>query len=181
MTAKSVKNLPQYKADALIDAHNQVVACLGSMGVAPHYSSPFSSTGALRAARVTTADASTLGTSKTLAKALAVALTAHGADTDMHASADTIACAAWASTPAEPADLTEVQNMANELKADFNTHIASATYHRAAGSAYSAVLATISTTDATNQGTANTLLNAIKVALNLHAQAELQSLTVVAS
>jgi hypothetical protein len=180
MSNLKVRDLPQEKQDALIAVHNQTIQALGGQGVLPHYSSPFTSTGAVRAL-VTTADASDLDTSKALAKALADALTSHGTDTDAHSASSAIACAAYTSSPALPADLTEVQNILNEVKADFNTHIASTTVHRGAGGQGKASMLTITTTDASNQGTANTLANAIKVALNAHDAAGAQSIDVVAS
>jgi hypothetical protein len=181
MSNRKVMDLPVEKTTALIAVHNQTVQALGAQGVIPHYCSPFTATGAAREL-VSTTDASDLATSKTLAKALALALIAHGADTDAHSTADTIAIAAWASAPAEPADLTEVQNVLNEVKADFNTHIANATPHRGVGGqGKTAVTVVISTTDASNQGTANTLANAIKVALNAHDRAGIQAIDLVAS
>lgn len=174
------RDLPLEKQAALITVVNQHTQALGSMGVLPHYHSPFGADGTVTAL-VTTADASDLGTSKTLAKALAQALVAHAADTDKHSAADVVAIAAWASNPAEPADLTEVQNVLNECKADFNTHIANATPHRGAGGQGKATIAAISTADASNQGTANTLANAIKAALNAHDCAGAQTILVVSS
>jgi len=127
-----------------------------------------------RGTTVDTADSSSLATSKTLAKALADAFAAHGADTDLHVAADatlgTLA-AAYASTPNEPADLTEVQDIANELKTELNLHIALAASHLAIGgrSAGVAALTLVTTTDAINQGTADALLNELKACFNRHA------------
>ncbi len=180
MANLKVRNLPSEKQDALINVMNQQAQALGTMGVCPHYHSPFGADGSVTAL-VTTADASDLDTSKALAKALADALLAHAADTEKHSAASVVACAAYASSPGLPADLTEVQNILNEVKADFNTHIASTTVHRGAGGQGKATVTTISTADATNQGTANTLANAIKVALNAHDSAGCQTIEVVAS
>lgn len=174
------KNTPPAKVDAAIAQGNQLAQALGAMGVCPHYSSPFDATGAVRAL-ITTADASDLDTSKALAKAIADALLAHAADTDQHSAASTVANAAYASTPELPADLTEVQNILNEAKADFNTHIANATVHRGVGGQGKATITAISTTDASNQGTANTLANAIKAAINEHDRAGIQTVQVVGS
>ncbi len=176
-----VPNLPELVREALVKVTNEQTQALGAMGVLPHYRPSVDGAG-LPTDLVTAADSSSLGTSKTLAKALAVALVAHGADAVAHSSADVIAIAAWTSNPAEPADLTEVQAVLNECKADFNTHIATASKHRAlGGQGKVAQPAAISTADASNQGTADTLANAIKVALNAHARAGAQTITLVAS
>lgn len=133
----------------------------------PHYDEP--------EAEITTPDASSLATSKTLAKALAVFVEAHatGATTGRHGAATTIAIAAWSSKPNEPADLAEAQAMANEIKADINTHIAVANAHRWTETA-------IATADGSDQGTTNTLLNAIKAFLNAH-RAGVRDIQTVAS
>jgi hypothetical protein len=179
--ALKAPNVPTKRIEASHTVINELIQALGAMGVLPHFR-PSRTAAGVPTDLVTAADSSSLGTSKTLAKALAQALTAHGADTDAHSSADTIAIAAWASNPAEPADLTEVQNVLNEVKADFNTHIALATKHRGiGGQGKVAQPAAISTADATSQGTADTLANAIKVALNAHARAGAQTIEVVAS
>lgn len=115
---------------------------------------------------ITTANASDLATSKALAKALAQWAEAHGPSTTVHKATDAtgLACAAWASKPNVPADLTEVQNVLNELKSDYNTHYASTTYHRVASSR-----GAVSTSNATDQSTANALANALKARFNLDA------------
>jgi hypothetical protein len=178
------RNLPEEIRASLVAVVNQHTQALGTQGVLPHYSSPFDSTGA-SLTLVTTADASTSRTSKTLAAALATALTTHGADTDAHSAADVIACAAWASNPAEPANLTEVQSVLNEVKADFNTHIANATPHRGvgnvAGNAGKSTIGLITTADASDQSTANTLANAIKAALNNHGRMGAQTISLIDS
>lgn len=180
MGSLNAKDTPPARVAACIEVTNQITQALGSMGVLPHYSSPFDSTGAVRTL-VTAADASNLATSKTLAKALADALIAHGASTDKHSAADSIQIAAYASSPAEPADLTEVQAVLNEVKSKFNTHIANATPHRGVGGAGKATIGTVTTADATDQTTANTLANALKAALNAHDRAGAQTISVVAS
>lgn len=178
MASLKVQDIPNYKLGAVVKVVNQQTQALGTMGVLPHYHSPFGADGTVTAL-VTAANASDLATSKTLAKALADALVAHGASTDKHSAADVIAIAAYASSPAEPANLTEVQNVLNEVKADFNTHIANATPHRGVGGAGRATIATVTTADASDQTTANALANALKAALNAHDSAGAQTIQVV--
>lgn len=126
-----------------------------------------------RGTLVTTPNSSSLATSKTLAKALADAFADHGADTDLHVAADatlgTLA-AAYTSTPDEPADLTEVQNILNELKAELNLHIPLAASHRgvAGRSGGVAAMTLITIADATNQATADALANELKACFNRH-------------
>jgi hypothetical protein len=62
---------------------------------------------------------------------------------------------------ASASDLPSVIVRANEAKAVLNAHIADEVAHERYGSA-------IATADATDQATANTLLNAIKTAFNAH-------------
>ena len=121
---------------------------------------------------IATADASDLSTSKALTIALATWAIAHAAKTTCHLTADATFPAAinavWASKPTLPADptaaLAEAIAVANVLKSGYNTHYASLTYHECASNR-----GVISTTDATTQGTLNTLLNAVKVRYNLDA------------
>lgn len=177
-TNRQALNLPELREKANRDGFNEAVQTLADAGKCPHYAP----SGAL----VSTADATDLGTSKTLAAALALAVVAHGADTNIHSAADVIAqAAAWASAPAVPADLTEVQNVLNELKGDINTHAANATPHRnkwgAMGGDGVVVAYAITTADATTQGTANALANAIKAFLNNHSKAGISTIEVIPS
>lgn len=175
------RDLPGDRLAACVLVLNELTQALGSYGVLPHYRPSRDGYGTPQDL-VSTPNATEINTSKTLAKALAQALVAHGADTDAHGSADAIVIAAWASNPAEPANLAEVQAVLNEVKADFNTHIANAAPHRAlGGQAKIAQPAAISTADASDQTTANTLANAIKVALNAHARAGAQTIQIVNS
>jgi hypothetical protein len=66
----------------------------------------------------------------------------------------------------EATDLTTAEALANELKADFNTHLTEAGVH-VTNDVTNAVVAA----DATNQATLETLLAAIKAASNVHAAA----------
>ena len=163
-------------------ALNEMITALGDAGLIVHYRYKSSQL-------ISTPDASDLGTSKTLAKALAVAIPAHAVDTDCHSAADSSSAAtqaaAWASATAEPADLTEVQNIANELKTDINAHVANATPHRSkwgtAGVDGVITVKAITTATATDQSTANALLNAIKAFYNLHIKSAASEIEVVAS
>lgn len=163
-----------------VDAVNEVIQTLCAAGKVAHHQYKSDDL-------ITTTDATDLASSKTLAAALAVWVPAHGADTDIHTTADTIAeASAWSSSPAEPADLTEVQNVLNELKTDINTHVAQTDHHR--GSAWGDIVTdgvtaahAIATADATTQGTANALANAIKAFCNLHIQAAASTIEIVDS
>ncbi len=163
MTDTTIPNHRATKIDTLIAVHNQVVKA-----VCQHYHSPFGTDGTANAALITSPDSSDIATSKVLAKELADDLALHAADTSKHSEASTVACAAYTSSPGAPADLTEVQNIANELKTDLTAHIINATPHRFANlsTAHTALLA--ATAAATNQGTADTLLNVLKKVLNDH-------------
>lgn len=117
---------------------------------------------------VTAADATDLASSKTLAQDLAVQFALHDDDENIHPAADTgaLACAAWASSPGLPADLAEVIAVANELKSDWNTHVAklhagSVDYHMGGD-----LRNTINSADADDQAKSNTLLNELKKKFN---------------
>jgi hypothetical protein len=178
-TTRKVLNYPGLREAADRAAIAEVVQTMADGGRCPHY--------APNGALVSTADASDLATSKALAWALALAVPAHGADTGIHAAADVIPlAAAWTAYPLVPADLTEVQNIANELFTDINAHVAVVAAHRALHGAFSATTGAIAvhaitTTAATNQGTANALLNAIKAFLNMHTKAGISTVEVLSS
>jgi hypothetical protein len=151
---------------------DQLLGALGAAGVLPHYSSVQT--------QITEADSEDLATSKTLTKALADAFAAHQADTAQHSAAGAIAApAAWASSPDEPADLDEVEAVLNELKADFNAHLILTDIHRGYGGQGGHAAVIVSTTDATDQGSADTLANALKVAMNRHQAAGAMALGTV--
>lgn len=177
--ARKVPDLPPARIDASVAAVNEVIQALVDGGKIVHHQYK-------SASLIATPDATDLATSKTLAKALALALVAHGADADIHAAADVITQAAsWTSAPAEPANLTEVQNIANTLKSDINTHVANATPHRSVwgGPGVNGVITAhaLTTTTATDQTTANALLNAVKNFLNLHMKAAASSIQLISS
>jgi hypothetical protein len=60
-------------------------------------------------------------------------------------------------------DLTTAQTLANAIKADYNVHRASTTFHYTADATN-----VIAAADATNQASLDTLLNEIKTDFNLH-------------
>jgi hypothetical protein len=132
------------------------------------------------ASRVTAADSSDIATCKTLCQNLCVVCAAHDDDVALHVAADAgqLTCAAWASTPAVPADLTECQNVLNELKADWNLHRVKGPYGtiHTGDDAYS----TIDAADASSQGTANTLANQLKLRINRSLAAAPTSVVVAA-
>lgn len=174
---RKVENTPGKRLEGIEAAINRLNACLAGAGQLAHHELDD---------LITTADASDLATSKALAKALALWIPLHGADTDVHTAADVIAtAAAWTSAPDDPADLTEVQNILNELKADWNGHIADASAHRGVFAPIdgNGVLTpqAITTADATNQGTANALANAIKAYCNNHAESANQDIQLIRS
>ena len=163
---RKVANTPMKRLEALEAAHNALVESLYSIGKCAHHKVDSSNA-------ISAANASDLATSKTLTAALGTALPLHGADTEAHTQADVIAtAAAWSSAPNEPADLAEVQAALNEIKADWNGHIADAAAHRGVlaeidGDGVLTPTA-ISTADATDQSSANALANALKSAFNIH-------------
>jgi hypothetical protein len=173
-----VADFPQERGNGAVAAVNEVIDAMATQGQLVHHLHKSSQL-------ITTPNAADLGTSKTLARALALAVIAHTGDTDIHTADDgTAQAAAWASAPAEPANLTEVQNILNELKTDLNAHVASTAAHRnkwGAPGTTGLVAFAITTADANDQSTANALANAIKGFLNLHMQSAASSVEVVAS
>lgn len=108
---------------------------------------------------ITAADATDLPTSLTLVNQMRALSLFARADTLAHKAADTATITAPAATT-----LATAITLANELKADHNTHCGSTSWHYNADSSN-----TVATTDAsTTQGQLDTLLNALKAAINLH-------------
>lgn len=70
-----------------------------------------------------------------------------------------------ATTSARATDLATAITLANEMKADFNAHIASTTFHTAADTTNA-----VTSANATDQATLNTLLNEMKADFNAHRQ-----------
>ena len=172
-------DLPLEREYAAIAAANDTIDALVSQGVIVHHQPDV-------AHLITTPDASALDSSKALAMALALAIPLHGADAKAHVAADVIAqAAAWTSAPALPADLTEVQNILNELKTDLNTHVAASAPHRnvwgTPGVNGAITAKAITTANASDQGTANALANALKAFLNAHIKAGAASIELVKS
>ena len=142
-----------------------VIATLAAAGLSPH----FNSGGVQSVAPVS----SSLGTSKTLTLELVDAFVDHGVDVGIHQAVDAAldVPAAASSHPAEPANLTEVGNVLNELKTDLNAHLANAAPHRGVGGEAGLTVAAVSTSDwVSTQGQANILANALQVAFNRHVQ-----------
>lgn len=92
------------------------------------------------------------------ANGLKTVYTAHLANTDAHLVADAVNTIAAADATA----LASVYTLLNEIKADYNLHIVSDTYHLAEGTA------TVTDANASTQATALTLASALKDAFNLH-------------
>lgn len=110
---------------------------------------------------VSAADASSLATSVTLCKALHVAYNDHRTDLLHHKAADTTNTIA--ATLASIVDLATGITAANQIKAALNAHRSQAGVHvnNDAGSE-------ITSPDATDQASLNTLLNELKADINLH-------------
>jgi hypothetical protein len=123
---RSVNELPVFKDAAAFEEQQNLIAQLGAVGITQHYQE------AVAADLETTTVASDLATSKTLAKALADALSAHALLTTKHSAASTVDNSAHTSSPSVPANLAEVIAVANELKADLLGHLQNGTPHRAA-------------------------------------------------
>lgn len=107
---------------------------------------------------VTAADASSLDTSLTLVNQLRAVYEFHKADTLAHKAADTATLTAPAAT-----DLASAITLANELKGDYNVHRASTSWHYNADSTN-----VVAASNASDQGTLNTLLNDIKTQFLAH-------------
>lgn len=117
---------------------------------------------------VTAPNASDLATLKTLCQDICLRVQAHDDDTNIHPTADTgnLAVAAWASTPGLPADLAECIAILNEVKSDWNTHVAKI---HALGVEYHTgddLRNSISAPNAADQPTSETLANAFKAKFN---------------
>lgn len=176
MTNRNVSKLPGKLLPGLAASVQELVDATLATGVVAHYDGTNSP--------VTTADADDLATLKTITLDLTNAFVAHGLDSEttqdvaQHSALDAAldVPAGFTSHPLEPADLAECQATLNQLKADFNTHIANATPHRSAGEQGGFTPTIISTTDGSNQATNETLANAIKAAFNIHIKSGMQTL-----
>lgn len=134
---------------AFADAHNDLKAQIGA-GSSFHLDKSEKT--------VTKANASSLATSLVLVNEILGVYKFHMADKLAHKVVG-VALASYA--PAT--DLTTAMARANDVKAKMNTHIASTTYHYTADATNG-----ISSPDATDQASLNTLLNEIKTDLNAH-------------
>ena len=179
---RKVADVPSARAEGNRLAINEVITALGVNGSLVHYRHD-------TADLVTTADASDLATSKALAWALALAVKAHAIKTGIHSVADDSSAAtmnaSWTANPLVPVNLTEVQNIANELATDINAHIANATPHRSKWGTIGVdgvlTVKAITTTAAIDQSTSNALLNAIKNFYNAHLKDAASLIELVAS
>ena len=162
--ATTVRNIDSLKSDALVTAKNAGRLDMLKLQLGTIFHADASAT-------IATPDASSLGTSITLANALKVAYNAHvvsvcSATTGQgaHIASDV----AHVTAVANASDLTTVEALLNDIKAKFNLHAVASGIHASNDT-------TIATTDASDQGTANTLANAIKAKLNSHFAAALAS------
>lgn len=98
----------------------------------------------------------------TLTREIVAKVNAHAASTVAHKAADTDGLGA-AATVASVVSLATAITALNAVKAAYNTHRASTTYHYNADSTNATAAA-----DATNQASADTLANEIKTDFNAH-------------
>jgi len=135
----------------IVDAHNDVKLQIGA-GALFHLD-VFEKT-------ITAANSSDLATGLALCNNMIGVVREHFADTLGHKVVDTVD-----TLPALGAaiDLTSAQTAANLIKASYNVHRASTTYHYNADATN-----VIAAADASSQGTLDTLLNEMKTDINLH-------------
>lgn len=122
---------------------------------------------------VDTAIASDLATSIALTKALIYAYLRHVADTLAHAAADTtndLDDGVAAEMAADVVDLNSAIEVANGIKAAYNAHRSQAGVHPTNDAGHA-----ITSLDATDQGSLNTLVNELKTDLNAHMAAGLST------
>lgn len=116
---------------------------------------------------ITAANASSLETSRTLTAAVLSAYMRHAADTLAHVAADDTNVPA--ETLAELLDvirdaaLSDLQDVANDVKGFYNAHRSQSGVHATNDSGHA-----IAAADASDQSSLNTLLNELKADLNLH-------------
>lgn len=111
--------------------------------------------------------AGTLAALRTLCLDIYNVYLAHLADDLAHKVADP---APVLVKPTSSSTLVDLQTFVNAVKADYNTHRASTTYHGVADGTN-----TITSADATDQASADTLANELKADLNLHMAAAMTS------
>lgn len=112
---------------------------------------------------VTAANASSLATSRALLKALLVATATHGEDVLAHNTVDDMGEDLRTLEEAALTGTGGLCDYGNNLKAALNTHFTASGVHPTDD-----VVRTISSPDATDQSSLNTLLNEIKADLNAH-------------
>lgn len=181
--ALTARNTPLAIQHALVASHNlQRKAIVDDLTTYPHYDATATmSTGdymrpSVAALQVTAATASSLATSRTLTRDIWFVATTHfadaiadsGANGGAHAAADDTAITAFGDNIATDANLAAIEAALNAYKAALNVHASESGVHAHDDSAL-----VISTADASDQSSANTLANAIKAALNTHISAAL--------
>lgn len=112
---------------------------------------------------VTAANASSLATLRTLCRDLWVIATAHFGDAVAHKAAD--GTNDFGDQPATDAALVDLQTWLNDAKDALNAHFTESGVHFTNDATYS-----ITSADASDQSSANTLANEIKSDLNAHLQ-----------
>jgi hypothetical protein len=179
LTIRKIDTSVAFAAAAALNLQRKAI--VDALTSYPHYDATATTSGhftlpVASALQVTAADASSLATLRTLARDIWFVATTHfadaiassGANGGAHAAADDTATTSFGSQTAEDASLSALQTALNAYKAALNVHASQSGVHSHDDSALS-----ISTTDASDQSTANALANAIKSALNTHISAAL--------
>ncbi len=156
--SRNIPDLPRSVSEGMRDAYNELNAALAAQGLLPHH-----------AATTAVADTGTadLAAVQVLANALRTAYEAHRVNTDAHAASDTANVIAAAAATNLATSIT----LLNELKADFNLHIARTAAHRNIIGAGVATQLLVTTTDAIDLATSQALAAALLLAYNRHAAA----------
>lgn len=162
--ALKTRRLPDEVLYALVAANNQRITdnistnfhldrTAATPTTYPDYNNPV-----VNRLAISSANSSSLPTALTLVAELKLKINQHFADSIAHNTA----VSAAVTTPAAT-DLTTAQNLANALKAAWNTHLSAANVHFTNDGTNTTAAA-----DASNQGTLDTLLNELKTDFNAH-------------
>lgn len=178
MTDRKVSKLPGIEGPSTAAALAELInGPLLSSGLIAHFDAEHT--------LITTPVASDLATLKTLTLVLTDRIVAHGLDSQTtatkasHSALDATldVPAGFTSHPSVPADLAECQATINQLKIDLTAHIINATPHRGGGEQAGFSPTAITTTDGSDQGTNETLLNALVDAFHVHIKSGIQTFT----
>jgi hypothetical protein len=159
--ATQVRHIVRLMAEAVLAAFNQRRLDMLMVRAGKIYHAD-----AAPAAAVSTANATDLTTSIALISALQVSYTTHIAsacDATTGQGAHLATDATNVLVAAVPTDLASCETAVNELKAQFNAHLALTSSHPVADATN-----TVSTADASNLSTTEALANALKTKFNAH-------------